>query len=424
MNPSPSEVIATVCFLLAILHTFSVKKLHHIGSKFRPDSVGENFFHLISEIEVVFGIWGAIYLVFYGFMNSFSQAIQFLESRNFTEPGFVFVVMVVCATKPILQVATNLIAAFSRLIPIKDKSLAFYFSCLTVGPLLGSFITEPAAMTVTAIILYQRFYKRSFSQKFMYSTIGLLFVNISIGGTLTPYAAPPVLMVAKAWNWDLAFMISNFGWKAAVAVFISSSIVTLQNRSEICAANRAKLPLEKNEELPLWISVLHISFLTAIVLSSHHLVLFSGIFLFFLGLASVTDEYQDQLKIKEGLLVAFFLGGLVVLGAPQRWWLEPLVGRLDSLTMFLGAAVLTAFTDNAALTYLGAQVPNLSEISKYALLAGAVTGGGLTVIANAPNPAGYGILNSSFGQDGISPWQLFKAALLPTTIAALIFWFL
>jgi hypothetical protein len=164
--------------------------------------------------------------------------------------------------------------------------------------------------------------------------------------------------------------------------------------------------------------------LTAIVLASHYAVLFVGIFLFFLGVASVTSEYQDEIKIKESLLVGFFLGGLVILGGFQSWWLEPILNRLTALPLYLGSMTLTAFTDNAAITYLGAQVSGLADISKYALVAGSVAGGGLTVIANAPNPAGYSMLNSAFGTDGICPRLLFFNALIPTLIAALCFWIL
>ena len=135
-------------------------------------------------------------------------------------------------------------------------------------------------------------------------------------------------------------------------------------------------------------------------------------------------EYQEELKIREALLVGFFLGGLVVLGGFQRWWLEPLLQSLSPSAMYFGSTALTAFLDNAALTYLGSQVPNIDEVLKYALVAGAVTGGGLTVIANAPNPAGFSILKDSFGKDGISPVKLFGFAFLPTVVAILFFWFI
>lgn len=413
------EAFATFCFAAAILHTFLVKFIQGLSHRYAEGSVGENLFHLLGEVEVVFGLWAAVFLTYLAFNAGGAEAVHYLESRNFTEPGFVFVIMCVCATRPILVVAGQLIAAFSRLLPLPGP-LAFYATALVLGPLLGSFITEPAAMTVTALTLLDRFYDKGISEKLKYATIGLLFVNISIGGTLTPYAAPPVLMVAKGWGWDLAYMLANFGWKAALAVALNTALVAALFRKEL---SRMKWGgKQKGERIPAWVSALYLLFLAAIVVSAHHMVVFAGIFLFFLGLVSVTREYQPDVKLREGLLVAFFLGGLVVLGGPQRWWLEPLLTQLSAFPLYLGAAGLTAITDNAALTYLGSQVPGLPEASRYALVAGAVAGGGLTVIANAPNPAGYGILNASFGKDGINPLKLFLAALPPTLIALAVFW--
>ena len=417
--PHSIELFATICFGLAILHTFLVKFIQGLAHRFPEGSVGENFFHLLGEVEVVFGIWAAIFLSYLVFAAGGAEALAYLESRNFTEPAFVFVIMCVCATRPILAVAGQLISIASRMLPM-SAPLAFYSTALVLGPLLGSFITEPAAMTVTALILLERFYEKGVSEKLMYATIGLLFVNISIGGTLTPYAAPPVLMVAKGWGWDLSFMLTHFGWKAIIAMIISTAAISFRFRKELSGMKWGGK--EKGSAIPAWVSVLYFLFLGAIVLASHHMVVFAGIFLFFLGLVSVTREYQPEVKLREGLLVAFFLGGLVVLGGPQRWWLEPVLTSLSALPLYLGSMSLTAITDNAALTYLGSLVPGLSESSKYALVAGSVVGGGLTVIANAPNPAGYGILNSSFGKDGINPLRLFLAALLPTFVAAVCFW--
>ncbi len=416
-----TEIVATICFAIAILHTFLVKYIQGLSHRFPDGSVGENFFHLLGEVEVVFGIWGAVFLTYYASQSGSEVAIRYLETRNFTEPAFVFVIMGVCATRPILSVASKAIDLSSKLLPL-PAPLAFYITALILGPLLGSFITEPAAMTVTALILLERFYEKGISQKLKYATIGLLFVNISIGGTLTPFAAPPVLMVAKTWNWDLGFMLTHFGWKAVIAVLANTAFVALRFRKELSAMKWETKA--RQAEIPAWVSISYFIFLGAIVISAHHLVVFAGIFLFFLGLVSVTREYQPVVKLREGLLVAFFLGGLVVLGGPQRWWLEPVLTSLSALPLYIGSMGLTAITDNAALTYLGSQVPDLTASSQYALVAGAVVGGGLTVIANAPNPAGYGILNAAFDEDGINPLGLFLSALPPTILAALCFWLL
>jgi hypothetical protein len=276
-------------------------------------------------------------------------------------------------------------------------------------------------MTVTALTLKNRYYDRGFSPRFMYSTLGALFVNVSVGGLLTTFAAPPVLMVVKKWGWDGAYMLSHFGWKAVLAVAINSGICVLINRKEIISnfASVSFKHVEGSKRIPLWVVAVHVFFIFAIVFSAQHLHLFLGIFLFFIGFAAASKEYNSHLKLKEALLVAFFLCGLVVLGKNQAWWLTPLLTALKTKALYAGATILTAVTDNAALTYLGAQVPSLSAPSRYALVAGAVAGGGLTVIANAPNPAGYSILNPSFGKDGMSALLLLAGAAIPTLVAVI-----
>lgn len=142
-----------------------------------------------------------------------------------------------------------------------------------------------------------------------------------------------------------------------------------------------------------------------------------GLFLLFLGLAEAYRRHHDRLMLREGLMVAFFLAGLVVLGGQQRWWLQEVLSRLDESALFYGAAALTAITDNAALTYLGSLVEDVSNEYRYSLVAGAVAGGGLTVIANAPNPAGFAILKDHFEDQSINAFGLFAAAISPTLVA-------
>jgi len=414
------EIIASVLLGVAVVHTFSVKRFAHLSLKFKEGSVGENFFHLLSEVEIVFGLWAGVLVGLWALFLSSTEAIGYVERLNFTEPIFVFVIMTVASTRPVLSFAHFFISAFSKMLPLR-KGLSFYFVTLTLGPLLGSFITEPAAMTVTALILKESYFQRGMSQKFMYLTLGVLFVNVSIGGVLTHFAAPPVLMVAGIWQWDTPYMLAHFGWKAAIAVLINSSVFTLFFRTELFAIRALNI---KKSVSPIWLMAVHLVFLCLIVVNAHHMAIFCGLFLFFLGIATITKEYQEELKLRESLLVGFFLGGIVVLGGLQRWWISPLISSLDAPSLFLGATLLTSITDNAALTYLGAQVPNLSHALKYSLVSGAIAGGGLTVIANAPNPAGFSILRSSFGEEGISPLLLFASALVPTVIAMSCFWWL
>jgi Na+/H+ antiporter NhaD/arsenite permease-like protein len=303
-------------------------------------------------------------------------------------------------------------------VPLPTK-VAFYFLALSFVPLLGSFITEPGAMTVAALLLRDRFFAAGLSDRLKYATIGVLFVNISIGGTLTPFAAPPVLMVAGKWGWDIWFMLGTFGWKAALAVLVNALLVTLLFRREIAGLRQPAS--EPHQAVPPFVLATHLAFLVGVIVFAHHPAVFMGLLLFFLGFVSAYKQYQDRLMLREGLLVAFFLAGLVVLGGQQQWWLQPLLTSMNATSVYFGATALTAVTDNAALTYLGSLVEGLSPEFKYALVAGAVTGGGLTVIANAPNPAGFAILRGHFSDESIHPLGLLLAALPPTLVAIVAF---
>lgn len=423
MNPSPIEILATVLFAIAVLHTFCVKRFAHWAHRYPSGSIHENLLHFLAETEVVFGLWGAaLFLGIAALKGSMHHAVEYVEGLNFTEPKFVFVIMVVAATRPVVRLAESVISLAARALPFRE-SVAFYFAALSLGPLLGSFITEPAAMTLLAILLKRRYFDREISPKLAYATLGLLFVNVSVGGTLTHFAAPPVLMVAAKWNWDTAYMFEHFGWKAAASCLVSTALVIAVFRRELNALETVPV---KQPPIPAWLTILHLLFLGLVVVFAHHADVFFGVFMVFLGLATATREYQDNLKFREGLLVGFFLAGLVTLGSLQAYWLKPLIQSLGGAALFFGATGLTAITDNAALTYLGSLVDGISPELKYALVAGAVTGGGLTVIANAPNPAGAGILQSSkvFGTEGISPLGLFLGALFPTLVAILFFWLL
>lgn len=419
MIPHSFEILSTVLFATAVIHIFFVSRFRRAAVRFPDGSVGANFFDLLGEVEVVFGLWAGILVIAMGFGLGFAVTARYVESLNFKEPFFVFVIMTVAATRPVVRFAAGTIARVARIVPA-PPAIALYFSCLTVGPLLGSLITEPGAMTVTALVLKDRFFDRGLSPIVAYLTVGVLFVNVSVGGVLTHFAAPPVLMVAETWRWDTAYMMSHFGWKACVAVIGNALFATL-----VAAAHSRRLAPENkppSPRLPFWLTALHLGTLLVIILTAHHPIFFLGTFLFFLGATKVTQRYREELRLEESLLVGCFLAGLVVLGAPQRWWLAPLVTQLAPFTTFAGATFLTAFTDNAALTYLGSQIPELNEALRYALVAGAVTGGGLTVIANAPNPAGYAILRESFGAAGLKPLPLAAAAIVPTLIAAICFW--
>jgi hypothetical protein len=418
VSPTAIQAIGAALFAVAILHTFGTKFFEHLAHT-RPAHAG--LWHLLGEVEVVFGLWALVLVIAMFAIDGAKAAIDYVDSCDFTEPMFVFAIMVVAATRPILRLAMAGVHLAARAVPLPG-SMAFYLVVLALVPLLGSFITEPAAMTLAALILAERVFARGISARLQYATLGVLFVNISIGGTLTPFAAPPVLMVAESWGWGIGTMLADFGWKAALAVVANALGATLLFRRELAA-----LPADIGpavEPVPAALTILHLAFLAGIVVFAHYPALFIGLFLLFVGIADAYARHQDRLILREGLLVAIFLAGLVVLGGQQQWWLRPTLTSLSSDAVFTGAVILTAFTDNAALTYLGSLVDGLSDGFKYALVAGAVTGGGLTIIANAPNPAGIAILRGHFAEQAVNPLSLLMAALPPTIVAALAFRFL
>jgi hypothetical protein len=338
---------------------------------------------------------------------------------------FVVVIMALAATRPIIAFAEGAlrrVAALGRATPA-----AWWIAILTLGPLLGSFITEPAAMTICALLLARQFFDLQPSARLKYATLGLLFVNVSIGGTLTHFAAPPVLMVARLWEWNLPFMLGHFGWRAALAIAGATFVYFLGFRRELRAlARRAPRPdVDEPEEraaadpllpVPAWITAVHGAFMAWTVFTAHYPALFIGGFLIFLGFAKATSAYQSRIELKAPMLVGFFLAGLVIHGGLQGWWIAPILGRLSETPLYLASTLLTAFNDNALITYLATLVPDFSDPLKIAVVEGAVTGGGLTVIANAPNPAGQALLGRFFG-NAVSPFGLLLGALLPTAIA-------
>jgi hypothetical protein len=542
----PFNLVATLIFLCAIIHTFLTGKFLAIAHKWEHDheemkkqglvdkhSVhhGAEVFHFLGEVEAVFGIWaialtGAIFFIY-----DWKTLVNYISHRvNFTEPMFVVVIMTLASTRPILKLSETIMWKIANL--LGGSLTAWWFTILTLGPLLGSLITEPAAMTISALLLGHKLYDLTPSEKFKYATIGLLFVNISVGGTMSHFAAPPVLMVAGPWNWDMGHMILNFGWKALAGILISNGIYYLLFRKElfqlqeafalrslkdyiqqkylshraleaefdkiVTAVNaemkladnfdqqigelientkrrledrlkdqhrediiqegidpylvkeafdqrfeeikllqmRRALPAllpenkraefrdpqwdERDDPVPAWITVVHVLFMGWTIFNAHHPALFIPGLLFFLGFAQVTSPFQNRINLKPALLVGFFLGGLVIHGGVQGWWIAPVLGNLKEVPLMVVSTVLTAFNDNAAITYLSTLVPGFTDGLKYAVVAGAVAGGGLTVIANAPNPAGQAILKKYF-ENGVSPAGILAGAILPTVIVWLCF---
>jgi hypothetical protein len=448
VRKNPFNAVATILFLGAIAHTFLAARFRKISHRFERDykdiqrrrkggEAGsrnldraadrkkflEVVFHFLGEVEAVFGIWVIPLAIAMTLMEGGETARAYINGVNFTEPIFVVVIMAVASSRPVLYFAEaclRLVANLGRGTPA-----AWWLSLLTVGPLLGSFVTEPAAMTICAMLLVSKFYRLGPSMPLRYATLGLLFVNISVGGTLTHFAAPPVVMVASRWDWNSGFMMAHFGWKAALGIVAANFLAFLVFRHELLSL---EVPREESggrkADVPIWIVAVHLLFIGFVVYASHYTAVVVLTFMLFQAFVMATERNQDLINLKSPVLVGFFLAGLVIHGGCQQWWIEPVLTSLNPLQLLLGSTVLTAFNDNAAITYLASLVPGFSAQAKLAVMAGAVAGGGLTVIANAPNPAGQSILQNHFGPDGVDAVKLLLAALVPTAIMIVAFLFL
>ena len=442
IHQDPFNLLATVLFLAAIIHTFMASRFMAISHLYQRDlkSLGEaqedetareahnrlrdqlrfraQLFHFMGEIEAVFGIWVVPLGIALAVFKGWSVMVDYFGQASYAEPVFVVVVMAIAASRPILTLAEACLARVAAL--GGSTPAAWWLSILTVGPLLGSFITEPAAMTICALLLRRRFYELKPDPVLQYATLGLLFVNISVGGTLTHFAAPPVVMVARTWGWDSNYLFTHFGWKAVIGIVMANAghFALLRRRFgrlSIGPSPKTTIPIP----VPVSITLVHLLFIIWTVFTAHYPPLVVLGFLFFFAFVEATERHQSRIQLRGPLLVGFFLAALVLHGGGQQWWIGPVLGSLGRWPLMIGATALTAFNDNAAITYLASLVPDFSEVLRYAVVAGAVVGGGLTVIANAPNPAGQSILQAQFGDGGISPLKLFLGALAPTVIVGL-----
>jgi hypothetical protein len=260
IHEQPFLLIATILFVLAIVHTFLAVPLtrlahriehehdaklardpgnHALPEAHRPVSFTATLLHFLGEVEAIFGIWAGVLLATMTGFHGLDAMKAYLANVNFTEPLFVVVIMALASTRPVLSSAESCLRRFARL--GKESPAAWWLAILIVAPILGSFITEPGAMTIAAMLLARKFYRLKPSPRFAYGTLGLLFVNISIGGVLTNFAAPPVLMVAKKWDLSSAHMFVHYGGKAVLAILISTAAYYFFFRRELQALS-AKVP--------------------------------------------------------------------------------------------------------------------------------------------------------------------------------------
>lgn len=424
----PFRLCTVLLFLGAILHTFLAGKFveisHRIEKQKGTSTYVSKLLHFLGEVEVVFAVWLLPLILSFICFKGWNATVEYFETRHYTEPIFVVVIMTIASTKPILYLSEQIIRLIVRLFG-KESPAIWWLIILLIAPLLGSLITEPAAMTIGAMLLSKQVFKHQISVPFAYATLGLLFVSVSVGGVLTNFAAPPVLMVASRWNWSTSFMFKHFGLESILGIVVATLVYVLFFAKQLYRLHKQhSTQAEKNEEnMPLGMIFFHVLFLGWTVLNAHHVAFLIWGFLAFLVFANMTQRYQNPIALRGALLVGCFLAGLVTHGGLQEWWIQAVLSRLNESLLFYGSVFLTAFNDNASITYLASLVPEFENnfALQYSVVSGAVVGGGLTVIANAPNPAGQSLLAKYFPNGIVKPLPLLLGALLPTIFLVLSF---
>lgn len=439
---TPFHVIALTLFVLAIIHTLSVRKIHswarlrelHLppqrSGKKAPRDLSTQCLYFLSEIEIVFALWAIPLFISIVYIYDWATALDYVNTRDYTEPLFVAVILSLSATRPILVLAERTITWIAK--RLGGSLSAWWLTLLTIGPLLGSFITEVGAMTLCALLLSEKFYEFRPKENLAYATMGLLFVNISVGGALTNFASPAVLILAHAWHWTTPQIFSLFGWKVLLGISLSNFLYWfifrkqfqfLDKEKRVVEASRFLYASNKTEiVIPKWVTLAHVLFIAWIVVVSHYPAIFIASFLCFIGFHQATRHHQYPIRLIRPMMVGLFLAGLVIHGGLQGWWVLSLLQEASPLAVMGTAIFLAGFNDNAAIAYLTTLLPDWGELFKYAIFTGIIAGGGLTVIANAPNPAGYAILKHHFSE-GVRPLKLFGAAAIPTLILYAIFYF-
>ena len=183
--------------------------------------------------------------------HGWDTATHYLNGTvNFTEPLFVVVIMAIASTRPVVELAENLLRRVARPRWREPRRVVAVDSDPGAAPRLvhhraGCDDDLPRCCSRGSSTTCSR------RRRLKYATLGLLFVNVSIGGTLTHFAAPPVLMVARPWGWDTAFMLAHFGWRAALAIAISTAGGYLLFRREFAALGLRPAPHDAGGRPPM-----------------------------------------------------------------------------------------------------------------------------------------------------------------------------
>lgn len=406
---STIEGVGTAIFLVGLLHSVCGGLIsHYLPARLR----------FITHPESAMVMWATVLLGVQWWGSGSTGVIKYVSRLHLIEPIYVATILIVCSTPSLIRSIRWTIFSVAHRLPV-NTPMTFFVLAIVLGSLSGSIITEPAAMTLMCTIIGDTFLTSTRSDPFKYAVLGLILVSVSIGGALTPFSAPPIVMVATAWGWTLPVILRNFALPVIVSIVASTVIITMIFRRELTTP----VAIVSRPRRPDWIvSTIAMTLLVATLIVRHSLPSLLAILLIATGVIMVTSRRVAIAAVESGVWVGLFLVGVIILGGLQTWWVAPIIRSLPPSQLFMASIVVSAVADNAALAYLGTLVPDICRIKQLAIVGGAVCGGGLTVIANAPNPIAFRLLAPAFGSNGINPVKLALAAVGPTLLVAALFW--
>ena len=427
MTPTPFQLFSTLIFALSIVHVFFTPTIFKAAlalqkkQKHHEWQVTIETLLLLSEIELVFGLWLIPLFGGYALFYSWSESLGYLTSRDYTEALYMVVIVLIVSASPLITFGEKVLEKIARL--GKDSPTSWWWVILCLGPLSSMLLKEPGAMALLAVLLGRKFYHFRPSNAFKYVTLALLFLNVALSGLLSSFSSRSLYLLTSKRELSTYYMLRTFGWKALLGILLITSVAYLVFRKEFRKFPGRVPALERGErkKVPLWVTLGHLLFAASVAYVGNQGPLLVLLGLCFLGFYKITAIYQHTHVIKQAFFVGFFFAALLILGELQGWWIREIFPHLEALGTEVATLILSAFIDNAVVIYLVPDIFSLTDPRFYAAVVGSIAAGGLTVIANVPNPIGYTLLSPYFKRK-ISGIGLFTAALIPTLLIFLLFW--
>lgn len=426
------QIGATSLFVLSIIHMFLAPWFTRLYRFFQHKKIVfperwkkylwlSEFFRLIGRIELVFILWSIPLFFLFIYTEGYRITMAYFNTRNYTFALFIMIMWILLGSKPISYLAEHTFAKIASIGRQSPKS--WWLTVMFVAPLSTSFLKETGAIIIATTLLAKYFYDLSPSSKFAYATMGLLFSNISVGGLLTASSSRSLSMVYPVLRWSHSEVIINFGWKALLAICISTLTYYYIFRKEFKNfPNKVAYIVKSNRKIPVWMICSHILFLYTLIHFRSIPILMGGVLILFLFFHRLTIFYQRKIDLlKIGFLGLFFLG-MSFLGGLQEWWILSLIKKMSDFGYMLTSYMLSIFLDNVLVNLMMHDVPMVTDCYLYLIISGCVAAGGLTLISNTPNIVGYSALRPFFQTPSFSFWKLFVSSLFPSIVAFLIFW--